>query len=58
MESYKVYLKETHWQEVHVEAENKSDAVKRAMEGEGAYANGTTYEDTFCCASDHRVEEM
>ena len=58
MESYKVYLKEIHWQEVHVHAVSRKDAVKRARDGEGDYIGATTYHGTVQDVTEHRVEEL
>ena len=58
MESYRVYLKEIHWQEVHVHAVSKKDAVKRARDGEGDYIGATTYHDMVQDVTEHRVEEL
>ena len=58
MESYRVYLKEIHWQEVHVHADSRQDAVKRARDGEGDYIGATTYHDKVQDVTEHRVEEI
>ena len=58
MESFKVYLKEVHWQEVHVFASSRQDAVKRAKMGESDYVGATTYDHTIETISEHRVEEL
>ncbi len=58
MESFKVYLKEVHWSEVHVHATSRQDAVKRALDGEGDYVGATTYDHTIETISEHRAEEL
>ena len=58
MESFKVYLKEIHWQEVHVHAVSREDAIKRARDGEGDYIGATTYPGTVQDVKEHRVEEL
>ena len=58
MESFKVYLKEVHWQEVHVYANSREDAIKRARDGDGDYVGATTYDHTIQTISEHKEEEL
>lgn len=58
MESFKVFLKEVHWQEVHVYANSREDAIKRARDGDGDYVGATTYDHTIETITEHRVEEL
>ena len=58
MESFKVYLKEVHWQEVHGYANSREDAIKRARDGDGDYVGATTYDHTIQTISEHKVEEL
>jgi len=53
--TYKVFLREVHIQEVIVEAADKGDALQKALDGDGEYANGTKYEKTL--EYGHRVRE-
>ena len=58
MESFKVYLKEVHWQEVHVYGNSREDAIKRARDWDCDYVGATTYDHTIQTISEHKVEEL
>ena len=47
MKKYIVTMKEVHSQEIIVEAASPSEAESKARDGDGDYANGSTYEYLF-----------
>ena len=47
MKRYVVTVKEIHWQDVFVEAENELEALAKVKEGEGDYYDASDYIETL-----------
>ena len=47
MKTFTVRIPEVHWQYIVVEAEDKDDAIRAALNGQGDYGNNTEYAYTL-----------
>jgi hypothetical protein len=54
--TYKVSLRQIHVQDIVVDAVSKADAIRKALDHDGEYGNGTEYFEDM--EDGHEVEEI